>query len=145
MRVSAEYTTALPAGQPWGRMNLSGADLWLPLGFGFLAGLAIVGAIGNWLKFVLGLRQSVSPAYPSKPQRRIGDFPLLAFISPVPWLSFLGLPFASYYFIRVRHSESAIAFFAVIGSLILIWLVGSTLLIWRLRKKTQKSQRQRKD
>jgi hypothetical protein len=124
-------------------MNLSGAELWLPLGFGFLAGLAIIGAIGNWLKFVLGLRQSVSPAYPSKPQRRIGGFPLLAFISPVPWLSFLGLPFAAYYFIRVRNSESSIAFFAAIGSLILIWLVGSALLIWRLRKRKQKNQSQR--
>lgn len=123
-------------------MNLSSAELWLPLGFGFLAGLAIIGVIGNWLKFVLGLRQSFSPTYPPKPQRRVGGFPLLAFISPVPWLAFLGLPFAAYYFIRVRHSASAIAFFAVIGGLVFLWLVGSALLIWRFRKRWLKQQSQ---
>ena len=63
------------------------------------------------LKFVLGLRQSVSSAYPPKAQPRILGFPLLAFISPAPWIGFVGLPFAAYYFIGVRHSASAALLF----------------------------------
>ena len=123
-------------------MNLSGVDLWLPLGFGFFAGMAIIAMLGNWLKFVLGLRQSVSSAYPSKAQLRVLGFPLLAFISPAPWLGFIGLPFAAYYFIGVRHSESAALFFAVIGSLILVWLVASVFLIWHFRKRLRQKQSQ---
>jgi hypothetical protein len=123
-------------------MNLSGVDLWLPLGFGLLAGLAIIAMVGNWLKFVLGLRQSVSSAYPPKAQPRILGFPLLAFISPAPWIGFVGLPFAAYYFIGVRHSASAALFFAVIGGLILVWLVGSVFLIRHFRKRFRQKQSQ---
>jgi len=125
-----------------GPMDLSGVDLWLPLGFGLFAGLAIIAMVGNWLKFVLGLRQSVSSAYPPKAQARILGFPLLAFISPAPWIGFIGLPFAAYYFIGVRHSASAALFFAVIGGLILVWLVGSVFLIWHLRKRSRQKQSQ---
>src|ERR1700761_3986920 len=121
-------------------MNLSSVELSLPLGLGFFAGMAIIAAIGNWLKFVLALRQSVSPKYPPTPPRALGWFPILAFISPVPWLAFLGLPFAAYYFIRVRHSASAMAFFLSIGALMFVWLLGSALLIWRLRKRPTKPQ-----
>jgi len=119
-------------------MSLSGVDLWLPLGFGFFAGLAIVAMIGNWLKFVLGLRQSVSSTYPPRTQPRVLGFPLLAFISPAPWLGFLGLPFAAYYFIGVRHSASAALFFAVIGTLVLVWLGGSAAIFWHFKKRRQK-------
>ncbi|HEY6619524.1 MAG TPA: hypothetical protein VIY68_08270 [Steroidobacteraceae bacterium] len=126
----------------FGAMNLSGVDLWLPLGFGLFAGLAIIAMVGNWLKFVLGLRQSVSSAYPPKAQPRILGFPLLAFISPAPWIGFIGLPFAAYHFIRVRHSTSAALFFGVIGGLILVWLVGSVFLIWHFRKRFRQKQSQ---
>ena len=94
------------------------------------------------LKFVLGLRQSVSSAYPPKAQPRILGFPLLAFISPAPWIGFVGLPFAAYYFIGVRHSASAALFFAVIGALILVWLVGSVFLIRHFRKRFRQNQSQ---
>ena len=123
-------------------MNLSGVDLWVPLGFGFFAGMAIIAMVGNWLKFVLGLRQSASSAYPPKAQLRILGFPLLAFISPAPWLGFIGLPFAAYYFMRVRHSASAALFFAVIGCLILVWLVASAFLIWHFRKRLRQKKSQ---
>jgi hypothetical protein len=123
-------------------MSLSGVDPWLPLGFGLFGGLATIAVVGNWLKFVLGLRQSESSVYPPKPQLRILGFPLLAFISPAPWLGFIGLPFAAYYFIGVRHSASAALFFAVIGGLILVWLVASGFLIWHLRKRVRQKQSQ---
>jgi hypothetical protein len=62
----------------------------------------------------------------------------LAFISPAPWLGFLGLPFAAYYFIGVRHSASAALFFAVIGTLVLVWLGGSAAIFWHFKKRRQK-------
>jgi hypothetical protein len=98
--------------------------------------------IGNWLKFVLALRQSVSPVHPPKAQLRILGFPLLAFISPAPWIGFVALPFAAYFFIDVRHSEGARYFFGTIGVLILIWLGGSIAFIWRLRKRQREKQSQ---
>jgi hypothetical protein len=123
-------------------MNLSAVDLWVPLGFGVLAGLAIISMVGRWLRFVLGLRQSVSPVYPPKRQLRILGLPLLAFISPAPWLGFLGLPFVAYYYIGVRHSASAVVFFTVIGGLVLIWLVASVILIWHFKKRYRQKQSQ---
>jgi hypothetical protein len=84
----------------------------------------------------------VSSAYPPRAQPRILGFPLLAFISPAPWIGFIGLPFGAYYFIGVRHSASAALFFAVIGGLILVWLVGSVFLIWHFRKRFRQKQSQ---
>jgi hypothetical protein len=123
-------------------MDLSSVDLWLPIGFGFFAGLAIIAMIGNWLKFVLALRQSISPVYPPKAQLRILGFPLWAFISPVPWIGLVALPFAAYFFVHVRHSQGARFFFGTIGILVLVWLVGSIALIWRLRKQHREKQSQ---
>jgi hypothetical protein len=125
-----------------GLMDLTGVDLWMPLGFGFFAGLATVATIGTWLKFVLALRQSVSPVYPPKAQFRILGFPLLSFISPVPWIGFVGLPFAAYFFIHMRHSKSATVFFGTLGILVSVWLVGSIALIWHFRKRNREKQSQ---
>jgi hypothetical protein len=125
-----------------GPMDLTGVDLWVPLGFGFFAGLATVAVVGNWLKFVLALRQSVSPVYPPKAQFRIAGFPLLAFISPVPWISFVGLPFSAYFFIHVRHSKSAMVFFGTLGILVLVWLVSSIAVFWHFRKRHREKQSQ---
>jgi hypothetical protein len=121
-------------------MDLSNVNLWIPLTFGFSAGVAVIAMVGNWLKFVLALRQSASPFHAPKAQLRIMGFPLLAFISPVPWIFFLGLPFAAYFFIGVRHSQGARLFFATIGVLVLVWVVGSIALIWRLKRRQRQKQ-----
>ena len=83
-------------------MRNFGAEMWLAIGFGFVAGLATLWTFGRWVSFVGRLRQdSFLADERQKPQHRIIGFPVLGFAQPTPWLVIIGLPYAAYY-LRAR-------------------------------------------
>jgi hypothetical protein len=106
-------------------MNSFGTDLWLAIGLGLLTGLGMLWTVGRWLRFVGGLRRESALVDESrKRQRRILGIPLLGFAQPTPWIVMIGLPFAVYYFVYVRQSQSGAWFFGMIGFVVLCWLIG---------------------
>ncbi len=110
---------------PLGRMDTS---LWASIAAGVFAGLLAVSAAGRWLRVVGGLRQEAGA------QVRIAGIPLLAFVHPTPWLCFIGLPVAAYYFVHVRASSNGARFFSALGTVVLVWLVASALVIaWAIK------------
>ena len=116
------------------------STLWAPIVAGFFAGLFAVAAAGRWLRFVLGLRVEPNSSASHTPRRqiRIFGFPLLAFAHPIPWMFLFGLPYAAYYFVRIRQSPGGTAFFSTLGIMVLLWLVASLILIRSaLRKRRQ--------
>jgi hypothetical protein len=60
-------------------MNLSGVDMWLPLGFGFFAGLAIIAMVGKLAK----VRSWASPVCVISVSAKSS--------TPNPWLSIAGV------------------------------------------------------
>jgi hypothetical protein len=107
---------------------------WFSIGGGLFAGLIAVSLLGRWGRFILGLRQSATvTASGESAQIRVLGIPPLAFLSPAPWMCFIGLPFAAYYFIHVRAAPYAPPFFASLGAVILLWIVASVILIRRFR------------
>jgi hypothetical protein len=104
-------------------MSRFGADMWLAVGLGLVAGLATLWTVGRWLRFVDGLRQESAGVRDL--QRRILRIPLLGFAQPTPWLVMIGLPYAAYYFVYVRQSQSGAWFFGMIGFVVLCWLIGA--------------------
>jgi len=119
-------------------MSNSGAEMWLAIGFGLVAGLATLWTFGRWVRFVGGLRQDSDLVEGRrKPRHRIIGIPLLGFAQPTPWLVIIGLPYAAYYFVHVRQSQSGTWFFGTIGAVVLCWLVGEAV----LRLEFQKNRR----
>jgi hypothetical protein len=117
-------------------MSISDAP-WLPVAFGFFAGMLTVAALGRWLRVVLVLRQERRLAHTTHAQSnpRFLGIPRLAFAHPTPWLCLVGLPFPAYYFIHLGSSVGAAWFFAALSGVILLWLLATALLIWWYRKK----------
>ena len=114
-------------------MNFDGM-FWFSIGGGLFAGLIAVSLLGRWGRFILGLRQSATAnASDGASQFRVLGIPLLAFLSPAPWICLIGLPLAAYYFIHVRAAPYASAFFATLGGVILLWIVASVILVRRFR------------
>ena len=125
-----------PLSSPLGRMINLDSYWWASVGFGLFAGLFAVAILGRWLKFVLALRLEEKSRAAGRPRQiRVFSFPLLAFVSPVPWLFLLVLPCAAYYFLRFRPSPSGTRFFCALGAMVLLWLLASAFLIWRFRMK----------
>jgi hypothetical protein len=117
-------------------MSNFGPDMWLALGLGLMAGLATLWTFGRWIRFIGGLRQdSVLVGGLRKPRHRILGIPLLGFAQPTPWLVIIGLPYAAYYFVHVRQSQSGTWFFGTIGAVILCWLIGEAVLSLDIQKK----------
>jgi hypothetical protein len=117
-------------------MSKFGADMWLAIGLGLVAGLVTLWTVGRWLRFVGGLRQeSALVGGRLKRQRRILGIPLLGFAQPTPWLVMIGLPYAIYYFVYVRQSQSGAWFFGMIGFVVMCWLIGESVLRLNARKK----------
>jgi len=117
-------------------MSNFGAETWLAIGLGFIAGLATLWTFGRWLKFVSALGQeSPNVAVRRKSRRRILGIPLLGFAQPTPWLTVIGLPFAAYYSVVVRQSQSGTWFFSMIGVVVLCWLIGEAALSLRAQRR----------
>jgi hypothetical protein len=117
-------------------MSKFGADMWLAIGLGLVAGLVTLWTVGRWLRFVGGLRQeSALVGGRLKRQRRILGIPLLGFAQPTPWLVMIGLPYAIYYFVYVRQSQSGAWFFGMIGFVVMCWLIGESVLRLNARKR----------
>jgi len=117
-------------------MRNFGAEMWLAIGFGFVAGLATLWTFGRWVSFVGRLRQdSFLADERQKPQHRIIGFPVLGFAQPTPWLVIIGLPYAAYYFVHVRQSQGGAWFFGTIGAVVVCWLVGEGVLRSDIQKR----------
>jgi hypothetical protein len=117
-------------------MRNFGADMWLAIGLGLMAGLATLWTFGRWVRFIGGLRQdSVQVGGRQKPRYRIMGMPLLGFAQPTPWLVIIGLPCSAYYFVHVRQSQSGAWFFGTIGAVVVCWLVGEAVLRLNIQKK----------
>jgi|SRR5882672_2131210 len=110
---------------------------WWPAILGFFAGMVTVTLIGNWLRFIQGLRGEPRPIVDGipKPQVRVLGIPLLALVHPTPWLAFGLLPAAAYYFIWIRDSSKASWFFAGLGLVVLLWLLGTAALVLKVRRR----------
>jgi hypothetical protein len=135
-RVTYPSAAAGRSASPLGRMINLDSYWWASVGSGLFAGLFTVAILGRWLRFVLALRLEGKSGGPDRSgQIRVFGFPLLAFVSPVPWLFFVALPCAAYYFIRVRPSPSGIRFFCSLGVVVSLWLIASAFLILRFRMK----------
>jgi hypothetical protein len=117
-------------------MSNFGADMWLAIGLGLVAGLATLWTFGRWVRFIGGLRQdSVPVGGRPKPRHRIMGIPLLGFAQPTPWIVIIGLPYAAYYFVHVRESQSGAWFFGTIGAVVLCWLMGGAVLSLDIQKR----------
>lgn len=117
-------------------MRNLGADMWLAIGLGLMAGLATLWTFGRWVRFIGGLRQdSVLAGERQKPQHRVMGIPLLGFAQPTPWLVIIGLPYSAYYFVHVRQSQSGAWFFGTIGAVVVCWLVGEAVQRLDIQKK----------
>jgi hypothetical protein len=94
---------------------------WASVGAGLFAGLLTVAILGRWLRFVLALRLGEKSGAGDKPRQiRLFGLPLLALVSPVPWLFLLALPYAAYYFVHVRPSPGGTRFFCTLGIMVLV-------------------------
>jgi hypothetical protein len=117
-------------------MRNLGVDMWLAIGLGVMAGLATLWTFGRWLHFIGGLRRdSVPVGGRQKPRYRIMGIPLLGFAQPTPWLVIIGIPYAAFYFVHVRQSQSGAWFFGTIGAVVLCWLIGVAALSLDIKKR----------
>lgn len=111
--------------------------------FGLFAGLMFISLAGRWLRFFDALlrKPSATTGDSPIPQGRASGFAWLALLNPVFLLCFIGVPVCAYYFISVRRYPGATWFFAGLGAMIVLWMVGA-IAIWRRVLKLQKQKAQ---